>query len=82
MAWQHLKPEPPAIPVTQSIRTDLSYIDNAIEELRPIYLRGCGAVPTDAVDELNGAIHDLRTLVKEMESYLRHEFSAAPESET
>ncbi|MGA3373290.1 MAG: hypothetical protein ABSC48_16160 [Terracidiphilus sp.] len=76
LAWQRLKPEPPEIPVTRSIMTDLSFIDNAIEELKPKYLRGCGAVPEDAVDDLNGAIHKLRSLTKEMESYLRQELSA------
>jgi hypothetical protein len=73
MAWQQLKPEPPDIPVTQLINTDLLFIDNAIEELKPVHLRGCGAVAADAVDELNGAIHGLRALVKRMESYLLHE---------
>ena len=29
MDWQHLKPEPPEIPVTRSILTDLSFVDNA-----------------------------------------------------
>jgi hypothetical protein len=79
LAWQRLKPELPDIPVTRSVMTDLSFIDNAIEELKPKYLRGCGAVPEDAVDELNGAIHELRSLTKNMESYLRHEMGANPD---
>jgi hypothetical protein len=78
--WQLLKPEPPEIPVTRSIMTDLSFIDNAIEELKPKHLRGCGAVPADAVDELNEAIHRLRSLTKEMESYLRKELGANPDA--
>ncbi len=78
--WQRLKPEPPEIPVTRSIKTDLSFIDNAIEELKPKYLRGCGAVPADAVDGLNEAIHRLRSLTKEMESYLRKELGTDPDS--
>jgi hypothetical protein len=80
LEWQRLKPEPPEIPVTRSVMTDLSFIDNAIEELKPKYLRGCGAVPEDAVDELNGAIQKLRSLTKDMESYIRHELGANPES--
>jgi hypothetical protein len=78
--WQSMKPEPPEIPVTRSILTDLSFIDNAIEELKPKYLRGCGAVPADAVDGLNQVIHELRSHVKSMESYLRHEIAVNPEA--
>jgi len=43
--------------------TDLAFVDIAIEELRPSYMSGCGAVPEDAVGELNGVVHELRTLV-------------------
>jgi hypothetical protein len=75
-----MKPEPPEIPVTRSIATDLAFVDIAIEELRPRHLRGCGAVPQDAVDELNGVIEQLRSLVKSMDSYVRHELGANPES--
>jgi hypothetical protein len=71
--WQHMKPEPPEIPVTRSITTNLAFIEIAIEELKPRHLRGCGAVPADAVEGLNGEIHELLSLVKKMESYLRHE---------
>ena len=71
--WQHLKPEPPEIPVTRSITTDLAFVEIAIEELKPRHLRGCGAVPEDAVDELNKVIHELLSQVKGIESYLRRE---------
>ncbi len=79
LEWQHLKPEPPEIPVSRSIMTDLSFIEIAIEELKPRYMRGCGAVPADAVDGLNGEIHELLSLVKSIEKYLRHELGAIPE---
>jgi hypothetical protein len=71
--WQHLKPEPPEIPVTRSIITDLAFVEIAIEELKPRHLRGCGAVPEDAVDELNKVIYELLSQVKGIESYLRRE---------
>lgn len=80
LEWQRLKPEPPEIPVTRLITTDLAFVDIAIEELKPHHLRGCGAVPADAVDELNSAIHELRSLVKSMESYVRHATGENPES--
>jgi len=80
LAWQHMKPEPPEIPVTRSITTDLAFVDIAIEELKPRHLRGSGAVPEDAVDELNGVIQELRSLVKSMDSYVRHEMGANSDS--
>jgi GTP-binding protein EngB required for normal cell division len=78
--WQHMKPEPPEIPVTRSIKVDLTFIDIAIEELRPSYMRGCGAVPEDAVNGLNGVVHELRSLAGSMERYLRQELGANLES--
>jgi len=76
LAWQHMKPEPPEIPVTRSITTDLAFIDIAIEELKPSYMRGRGAVPEDAVKELNGVVYELRSLVQGMERYVRQELGA------
>jgi GTP-binding protein EngB required for normal cell division len=78
--WQHMKPEPPQIPVSRSVMTDLTFVDIAIEELRPSYMRGCGAVPEDAVSELNGVAHELRSLVGSMERYLRQDLDANLES--
>lgn len=78
--WQRLKPDPPEIPVTRLITTDLAFVEIAIEELKPRHLCGCGAVPADAVDELNEAIHELDSLVKNMEGYVRDELRADSES--
>ncbi len=78
--WQQMKPEPPEIPVTRAITTDLGFIDIAIEELRPSYMRGSGAVPEDAVAELNGVVHELRSLVQGMERYVRQELGMDLES--
>jgi GTP-binding protein EngB required for normal cell division len=78
--WQHMKPDRPEIPVTRSVMTDLAFVDIAIEELRPSYMRGCGAVPEDAVGELNGVVHELRSLVGGMERYLRQDLGMNLES--
>jgi GTP-binding protein EngB required for normal cell division len=51
--------------------TDLAFIDIAIEELKPNYLQGYGPVPQDAVGQLNGVVHELRSLVEGMERYVR-----------
>ncbi len=80
MEWQHLKPEPAEIPVTRSITTDLAFIDIAIEELKPRYLRGCGAVPEDAVSALNGLIRELGDLVKSMDRTVRQGAGTAVEA--
>jgi GTP-binding protein EngB required for normal cell division len=68
-----MKPDRPEIPVTRSVMTDLAFVDIAIEELRPSYMSGCGAIPEDAVGELNGVVHELRSLVGSMERYLRQD---------
>jgi GTP-binding protein EngB required for normal cell division len=73
--WQHMKPNPPDIPATRAVLTHLAFIDIAVEELRPSYMRGSGVVPEDAVSELNGVVHELRSLVEGMERYLRQELT-------
>lgn len=80
LEWQHLKPEAPEIPVTQSITTVLAFIEISIDELKPRHLRGCGAVPADAVDALNEEIHKLLSVVKGMEDYLRREIGVSSEA--
>jgi len=76
LAWQHMEPSPPEIPAVRAVMTDLAFIDIAIEELKPSYLKGYGAVPEDAVDQLNGVVHELRSLVEGMEHYVRQGLGA------
>ncbi|MGA7887362.1 MAG: hypothetical protein WCA44_16600 [Acidobacteriaceae bacterium] len=71
LAWQRMKPNPPDIPATRAVLVDLAFIDIAVEELRPRYMRSSGAVPDDAVEELNGMVRELRSLVEALERYLR-----------
>ncbi|MGA8289887.1 MAG: dynamin family protein [Acidobacteriaceae bacterium] len=80
LAWQHMEPGPPEIPAMRAVMTDLSFIDIAIEELKPSYLRGYGTVPEDAVNQLNGVVHELRSLVEGMERYVRQGLGANLES--
>jgi GTP-binding protein EngB required for normal cell division len=74
LAWQRMKPEPPEIPITRSVLTHLAFIDIAVEELKPGYMRGSGTVPAGAVDELTGVVHELRSIVTSMQRYIRQEF--------
>ena len=73
LAWQHMEPNQPEIPVTRLVMTNLAFVNIAIEELRPRYMRGSGAVPQDAIDELDGALHKLASLVEGMERYIGRE---------
>jgi GTP-binding protein EngB required for normal cell division len=75
LAWQQMKPLPPDIPAARAILSNLTFVDIAIEELKPNYMRGFGAVPQDAVSELNGVVHELRALVTGMERYLNQELN-------
>ena len=75
IAWQQMKPEPPNIPASRAVLTNLTFVDIAVEELRPSYMRGSGEVPEDAVNELNGVVHELRALITSMEHYLKQEFT-------
>ncbi len=71
--WQRMKPEPPEIPLSRTVITDLGFVDIAVEELRPRYMRGCGAIPEDAIDGLNQVVDELRTLVHKTKQSIREE---------
>jgi prepilin-type processing-associated H-X9-DG protein len=73
LAWQHLDPGDPAIPATHAILKNLSFIDIAVEELRPRHMRGSGPVSDLVAGELNGVVHELRSLIEGMNRYLRQE---------
>jgi GTPase Era involved in 16S rRNA processing len=73
LAWQNIAPDPPEILATRAALTHLAFVDIAIEELKPSYMRGSGAVPDDVAAELNGVVHELRSVAQSMERYLRQE---------
>ncbi len=75
IAWQQMTPEAPDIPATRAVLTNLAFVDIAIEELKPHYMKGSGHVPEDAVGELNGVVYELRSLVSGMERYLKQELT-------
>jgi hypothetical protein len=73
LAWQELKPEPADIPASRAVLTHLNFIDIAIEELRPRYMRGSGAIAEETAEELNRVADELRQVARGMEQYLRTE---------
>jgi GTP-binding protein EngB required for normal cell division len=60
----------PAFGSLHSIRTILTFIDIAFEELRPKYMRGYGAVPESAAPELNGLADELQGIASRLDAYL------------
>lgn len=62
---------PPAdIPVSRSLRSYLTFVDIAAEELKPEYMRGYGEVPPEAAVELNGISAELLGLIRKLDQYL------------
>jgi len=78
--WQHMKPEPSQIPNHAINRSKPYLYRHSDRRLKPSYMRGCGAVPEDAVDELNGVVHELRSVAGSMQRYLRQELGTNLES--
>jgi GTP-binding protein EngB required for normal cell division len=70
LASQDMHVEPPSIDSTFAIRTVLMFADNAIEELRPKYMRGYGAVPPAVVPEIEGLVDELRSVIQKLSEYL------------
>ena len=80
LAWQNITPDLPEIPATRAALTHLAFVDIAIEELKPSYMRGSGSVPEDVAEELNGVVHELRSVTESMQRYLRQELGTNLES--
>lgn len=80
LAWQNIVPDPPEIPATRAALTHLAFIDIAIEELKPGYMRGSGSVPDNVAEELNGVVQELRSVAQSMERYMRQELGTNLES--
>ncbi len=67
---QHIERPVADIPVSRSIHAVLTFIDIAVEELKPEYMRGYGQVPAAAAVELNGIAGELRGLVNQLDQYV------------
>jgi GTP-binding protein EngB required for normal cell division len=67
---QHLRPGPPDVPDVFAIRTTLNFVDIAIEELKPKYMRGYGDMPEALVPRVEGIVDELRSIVQKLSQYL------------
>lgn len=70
LAWQRMQARVAEIPASRAVMINLDYIGIAIEELKPRYMKGSGAVPEDAVEELNRVVGELRAATETMERSL------------
>ena len=62
---------PPAdIPVSRSLHSHLAFVEIAVEELKPEYMRGYGEIPPAAAVELDGIAGELQGLVRQLDQYL------------
>ncbi len=70
LASQSLAPEPPHISAAHSISVNLTFIDIAIAELAPRYMRGYGPVSEKGAADLNGIVAELESSVKQLAQYI------------
>ncbi|MFZ0419909.1 MAG: dynamin family protein [Candidatus Sulfotelmatobacter sp.] len=67
---QNIERPPADIPVARSLHSTLTFVDIAVEELKPEYMRGYGEVPPQAAVELNGIAGELQGLVRQLDHFL------------
>jgi len=70
LSGQGIAPEPPEIPARRAVRANLTGIDIAVEELRPKYMAGFGAVDAAVAVELDGIVGEMRGLVARLDRYV------------
>ena len=66
LAGESLAPEQPHISAAHSIHVNLTFIDIAIAELAPHYMRGYGPVSEEGAADLNGIVAELESVVNEL----------------
>lgn len=70
LASEDLQPPPASIPATHALRTHLSFIDVALEELKPSYMRGYGDVSPAAAARLAALVEELQGTTAKLDQYL------------
>ena len=63
---QGLSPTPNLFSLRHSLLTHLTFVDVAVEELRPHYMQGYGAVAADASAALNGIVEELHVTIGQL----------------
>ena len=67
---QGIRPPGPQLGAIHSIRAHLEFVQIALTEIGPKYMRGYGEVPESAFADLNGVVTELNTLVDKLDAYL------------
>lgn len=67
---QGLSPTPRRTGLRWAILTHLAYVDVAVEELKPHYMQGYGAVAPEAAAALNGIVEELHATIGQLTRYL------------
>jgi GTP-binding protein EngB required for normal cell division len=70
LSGQSLAPEQPRVTAVHSTHVNLTFVDIAITELAPHYMRGYGPVSEKGAAELNGIVAELQSAVKELTRYV------------
>ncbi len=68
--------EGPPFEALRSIRITLGFVQVAVEEMAPQYLRGYGSLPQGAVSQLQGVCAELEGLLKRLDASLAQEATA------
>ena len=63
---QGLSPSPSQVGLRHSILTHLMFIDVAVEELKPRYMKGYGKVAPDGEQALNGIVEELHGTIRQL----------------
>jgi len=70
LAGQSLGPEKPRISASHSIHVGLTFVEIAVAELAPHYMRGYGPVSEQGAADLHGVVAELQSAVKELHRYV------------
>jgi len=70
LAGQSLAPEKPRVSTIHSIHVNLTFVDIAIAELAPHYMRGYGPISEEGAADLNGIVSELQSAIKELTRYV------------
>jgi GTP-binding protein EngB required for normal cell division len=70
LAGESLAPEKPHISASHSIHVELTFVEIAIAELAPHYMRGYGPVSEQGATDLYGVIAELQSTMNELHRYV------------
>lgn len=76
LASHGLQPTPRQIEASYAIRTALSFGDDAVEELKPSYMRGYGDVSSEAAATLNAIAEELQATIHRLDVTLAQRSAA------